>query len=65
MNVSADLLKSFARVGTPIEQWLAAEKAAAIKVLAVGSGEMIPRAQGRYNLLSELEEYITKGKQLR
>jgi len=65
MTVSADLLKSFARVGTPIEQWLAAEKAAVIKVLAVGSGELIPRAQGRYNLLNELEEYIAKGKQLR
>lgn len=65
MNVNQDLLKAFARVGTPIEQWIAAEKAAAIRVLAACGGEMIGRAQGRYTLLNELEEYITKGKQLR
>jgi hypothetical protein len=65
VTVSADLLKSFARVGTPIEQWIAAEKAAAMKILAVGSGEMIPRAQGRYVLLDELQSFIEKGKQLR
>ena len=65
MIVNNDLLKSFARVGTPIEQWLAAEKAAVVKILAVGSGEMLSRAQGRYSLLNELEEYVAKGKQLR
>jgi hypothetical protein len=65
MNVSQDLLRSFARVGTPVEQWIAAEKASAMKILAVASGELIPRAQGRYNLLAELEDFIEKGKQLR